>query len=213
VRETQDLEAPADCIFRGYPEVSQAQLRRAASLAERFGELGAIAKGDSHWRLFRVLHLYVSTRPERELLYRLHQYARCVDGLVLTRPGKGAADFKTRAALFVGPGQEDLMGDIYADRSTIEHLHEDRLLEPFDRAKRLELIRKEAIIEYVARTTLRRIVSDESVWPHFANRGGLERFWALTPDEQRAIWGAPVNLLDALVEFDPKYIHGGHLNA
>jgi hypothetical protein len=213
VRQTHDLEAPVSCIFRGYPEVAQVELRQAARLAERFGKLGAIAKGDSHWRLFRVLHLYVSTRPERDLLDRLHQYARCIDGLVLTRPGRGAADFKARTALFIGPGHEDVMGEIYADRSMIEHLHEDRLLEPFDRVKRLELVRREAIIEHVARTALQRIVGDESVWPHFANRSGLERFWGLTPDEQRAIWGPPVNPLDALAEFDPKYIHDGILSA
>jgi hypothetical protein len=213
VRQTQDLEAPANCIFRGYPEVSQAELRQAADLARQLGELGAIAKGDSHWRLFRVLHLYVSTRPERDLLHRLHQYARCVDGLALTRPGNGASDFKSRTALFIGPGHDDVMGEIYADRSSVEHLHEDRLLEPFERTKRLELVRKEAIVEYIARAALRRIVLNESLWPHFAIRRGLEAFWALTPDERGAIWGDPINPIDALADFDPKYIHDGNLGA
>lgn len=213
VRQTQDLEAPVPCVFRGYPEVSQGELRQAADLAAQFGKLGAIAKGDSHWRLFRVLHLYVASRPERDLLDRLHQYARCVDGLVLTRPGKGADDFKSRTELFIGSGHDDVMGAIYADRSSIEHLHEDRLLEPFDRLKRLDLLRKEAIIEQIARTSLRRIVLNESLWPHFANRKALEAFWALAPDVRRAIWGDPVNPLDPLAEFDPKYIQDGDLGA
>jgi hypothetical protein len=213
VRQTQDLETPAECVFRGYPEVSQAELRQAAALAAQLCQLRAIAKGDSHWRLFRVLSLYVATPPERDLLHRLHQYARCVDGLVLSRPGKGASDFKSRAELFIGPGHEDVMGEVYSDRSSVEHLHEDRLLEPFERANRLEIVRKEAIIEYVARAALRRIVLNENLWPHFANRSGLETFWALTPDERRAIWGDPVNPLDALAEFDPKYIHDGNLGA
>jgi hypothetical protein len=213
VRQTQDLEAPVPCVFRGYPEVAQADLRQAADLAARLGKLGAIAKGDSHWRLFRVLYLYVATRPERDLLDRLHQYARCVDGLVLTRPGKGADDFKSRTELFIGSGHDDVMGAIYADRSSIEHLHEDRLLEPFDRLKRLDLLRKEAVIEQIARTALRRIVLNESLWPHFANRKGLEAFWALAPDIRRAIWGDPVNPLDAFTEFDPKYLQDGDLGA
>jgi hypothetical protein len=59
---------------------------------------------------------------------------------VLSRPGKGASDFKTRTELFIGPGHDDAVGRIYADRSSVEHLHEDRLLEPFERAKRLELV-------------------------------------------------------------------------
>jgi hypothetical protein len=160
-----------------------------------------------------MLFLYISTRPERDLLHRLHQYARCVDGLVLSRPGKGASDFKSRSELFIGQGHDDIMGEIYADRSSVEHLHEDRLLEPFERAKRLELVRKEAIVEYIARAALRRIVLNESLWPHFANRSGLETFWALKPDERRTIWGAPSNPLDALADFDPKYIHDGNLGA
>jgi hypothetical protein len=213
VRQTQDLETAAECVFRGYPEVSRAELRQAADLALQFGKLGGIAKGDSHWRLFRVLYLYVATRPERDLLHRLHQYARCVDGLVLSRPGKGASDFKNRAELFIGTGHDDVMGEIYADRSSVEHLHEDRLLEPFERAKRLAIVQKEAIIEHIARSALRRIVLNTSLWPHFANRNGLEAFWALEPDEQRAIWGDPINPLDALAGFDPKYIHDGNLGA
>ena len=213
VRQIHDVEASIPCLFRGYPEVSQADLRQAARLAEDLRKLHAVASGDSHWRLFRVLHLYFATRSEPDLLDRLHQYARCIDGLVLTRPGKGLSDFKTRTALFVGSGHSDQMGDIYADRNTVEHLHEDRLLEPFDREKRLALLQREAIVEYVARTSLKRIVKDENLWPHFANRSGLERFWALPVDEQRAIWGPPVNPNDVLTDFDPKYIHDGLLSA
>ena len=149
---------------------------------------------------------------ESDLLQRLHQYARCFDGLVLTRSGKGVSDFKSRAELFIGPGHDGVIGEIYTDRSSVEHLHEDRLLEPFDRANRLELVRKEAIIEHIARTVLQRIILNERLWPHFANRARLEKFWALQPDDRRAIWGAPVNPLDALADFDPKYIHDGLLS-
>jgi hypothetical protein len=213
VRQTQDLESPVPNFFRPYPEVSQAELQEAAGLASQLAKLNAIAKGDSHWRLFRVLHLYVETRTEQDLLDRLHQYARCIDGLVLSRPGQGRSDFKSRSELFIGPGHDEMMGEIYNDRSTVEHLHEDRLLEPFDREKRLGLLKKEALVEYIARTALRRIVDDESLWPHFANRAGLEKFWSLTPDQQRKIWGAPIDPRAALADFDPRYIHDGVLGA
>jgi hypothetical protein len=213
VRQIHDLDSPAPCAFRYYPEVSQAELRQAADLAAGLMKLGSIAKGDSHWRLFRVLHLYVATRPVHDLLERLHQYARCIDGLVLTRPGRGASDFKARSTLFIGGGHDDVMGDIYDNRSTVEHLHEDRLLEPFDRSKRLDLLRREAIVEHIARTALARIVGNEALWTHFANRAGLEGFWALTADEQRKIWGPPIDPLEALKEFDPKYIQDNDLRA
>jgi hypothetical protein len=168
-----------------------------------------IAIGDC----FECFTCIFSTRSERDLLHRLHQYARCIDGLVLTRSGKGAADFKTRTGLFIGTGCDVMMGEIYGDRSTVEHLNEDRLLEPFDREKRLELLRKEAIVEFVARTALQRIMGNEGLWPHFANRNGLEQFWALTADEQRAIWGAPVNVLEPLADYEPEYIHDGNLRS
>ncbi|MGY3078867.1 hypothetical protein ACVWZZ_005275 [Bradyrhizobium sp. LM6.10] len=212
VRQAQDLELPVPRIFRPYPEVSQSDLRQAAAAGTQLSRIGGIAKGDSHWRLFRVLHLYIATRPEQDLLHRLHQYARCVDGLLLTRPGKGASDFKNRTELFIGSGHGNVLEEIYADRSSVEHLHEDRLLEPFDRPKRLELLRKEAIVEHIARIALQRIVLNEVLWQHFANRAGLEKFWAFAPEERRAIWGAPVNPLDALTDFDPKYIHDGLLS-
>ncbi|AZO44952.1 hypothetical protein EJ076_29545 [Mesorhizobium sp. M7D.F.Ca.US.005.01.1.1] len=213
VRQTQDLDAPVSCVFRGYPEVSQEELRQAAGLVVQLAKIGGIAKGDSHWRLFRVLHLYISTRSERDLLHRFHQYARCVDGFVLSRPGKGASDFVTRTELFIGPGHQDMLGEIYADRSSVEHLHEDRLLEPFERAKRLDLLKKEAVIEYVARTALNRILANEALWPHFANRAGLADFWSLPADERQRTWGSPINPLDALAEFDPKHIHDSELGA
>jgi hypothetical protein len=213
VRQTQDLESPASPIFRPYPEVSQVELRQAAGVATQLEKIGRVARGGSHWRLFRVLHLYVATRPEPDLLHRLHQYARCVDGLVLSRPGKGACDFKSRTELFVGSGHQNLMGEIYNDRSSVEHLHEDRLLEPFERAKRLELVRKEAIVEHVARTALNRILTNERLWPLFSNRDGLEKFWALKAGERQQIWGEPANPADAVSDFDPRYIHDGLLGA
>jgi hypothetical protein len=51
-------------------------------------------------------------------------------------------------------GHQDVMGEIYEDRSSVEHLHEDRLLEPFERPKRLALVKKEAVLN--ARPTAKK---------------------------------------------------------
>jgi hypothetical protein len=40
-----------------------------------------------------------------------------------------------------------------------------------------------------------------------------EKFWALNADERRTIWGPPINPLDAIADFNPKYIHDGLLGA
>ncbi|OYU91964.1 MAG: hypothetical protein CFE29_03715 [Bradyrhizobiaceae bacterium PARB1] len=211
VRQVQDLDSPAPSIFKPYPELTRAGLQQAADIAAGLERLGQTAHGDSHWRLFRVIHLYAETRTQADLLHRLHQYARCVDGLIVSRPGRGASDFKGRTRLFVGDRNQDIVGEIYQDRSSVEHLNEDRLLEPFDREKRLSLTKKEAIIEHIARTALSHIILDPALWPHFANRAGLEDFWDLSFDKQREIWGPPINPLDAIKEFDPQYIHDGLL--
>ena len=56
-----------------------------------------------------------------------------------------------------------MMGEIYDVRSAVAHLHEDRYLEGFDRETRLDLLRKEAIAEHIARAALARIVGDSNL--------------------------------------------------
>ena len=142
-------------------------------------------------RFCRTLHIYVETRAIGELLDRIHQYCRCIDGLILPAIGKTKQQFKSRTELFIGPGHHDLMGALYEIRSHVEHLHENRYLETFDRDVRLDLLKKEAIVEYIARTALARIVSQDALWRHFGNTVALEQFWALSADERRKIGATP----------------------
>ena len=161
---------------------------------------------------FDTLHIYVETRAMEEILDRIHQYCRCIDGLILPAIGKTRQQFKSRTELFIGPGHHDLMGALYDIRSHVEHLHENRYLEPFDRDVRLDLVKKEAIVESIARKALSRIISKEALWPHFGNTAALERFWAFSPDERRRIWGDPIDPMVPIANFDPKYLHDGRLS-
>ena len=86
-----------------------------------------------------------------------------------------------------------------------------RYLETFDREVRLDLVAKEAIVEYIIRSALARIICNDALWPHFGNTAALNVFWSLSLDEQRDIWGDPIDPLEALAEFDPKYLHNGRL--
>ncbi|MBI5130024.1 MAG: hypothetical protein HZA66_11330 [Rhodopseudomonas palustris] len=206
IREIYELDAPIPNDFRPHPEVRAFDLEEAARIAHQLELANSIAEGPSHWRLFRALNLYVETRTKRDLLNRLHQYARCIEGLLLCDPGNSRKQFKSRSELFIGPTHHDIMGEIYEMRGQVEHLHEDLMLEPFDRTTRLNIMRNEAVIEHVARTTLSRIVSDQGLWPHFANRTGLTNFWTLHERERRAIWGPPIDPLTAVADFNPKFI-------
>lgn len=211
IRQHKDLNFPVPQVFRPYPSVGAGDILAAASLGQQLDAMLPTAIPGGLWRLFRILYLYIETRAVADLLDRIHQYCRCIDGLILPDIGKTKQQFKSRTELFIGPGHHDLMGALYDIRSNVEHLHENRYLEVFDRATRLDLMQKEAIIEYVARVTLARIVSQDALWWHFGNTAALDKFWALNPAERRTIWGSPIDPLAPLAHFDPKYLHDGHL--
>ena len=75
----------------------------------------------------------------------------------------------------------------------------------------LDLVEKEAIVEYIARKALARIISRDALWRHFGNTTVLRDFWALSPPERRKIWGDPIDPMVSVKEFDPKYLHNGLL--
>lgn len=142
---------------------------------------------------------------------RLHQYCRCIDGLIVSKQGEAKKQFKSRSELFIGPRHHDMMGETYDVRSDVEHLHENKHLEVFDRTARLELVKKLEMMEYIARSALLRIVLESKLWPHFANTPALQAFWALDEKQRRALWGASINPTDAVAEFDPRYISDAQL--
>jgi hypothetical protein len=186
-------------------------IQTAAQLGEKLDALATAPLPGGHWRLHRSLHVYTEARTTGDILDRLHQYSRCIDGVILPDAGKTKQQFRSRTELFIGPRHHDLMGEIYDVRSAVEHLHENRYLDGFDRDTRLDLLRKEAIAEHIARTALARIIGDSTLWSHFANTPALARFWALSPVERQKIWGSIIDPMEAVRDFDPKYIHDGLL--
>lgn len=214
IRQQSDLDVPTAQLFHPYPPLLSDDLRLAAELGEKLIELAATPISGGHWRFFRTLHIYTEARTTKDILDRLHQYSRCIDGLILPDAGKTTRQFKSRSELFIGPGHHDMMGEVYDVRSAVEHLHENKYLEgPFDRTVRLDLVKKEAMIEHIARTAIVRVLRNKTLWPHFANTSALATFWSMTGDQRRKIWGDPINIMDALADFDPKYIQDGHLGA
>jgi hypothetical protein len=182
VRQQRDFDPPVPCIFRPYPPVFASHILLAAQLGTRLSALPKARVAGGHWRLFRTLNVYTDARTNDDILHRLHQYSRCIDGLILPDIGKTKQQFKSRTELFIGPSQHDIMGDIYDIRSAVEHLHENRYMDGFDRAVRLDLLQKEAVVEYIARSALSRVIGDENLWPHFANTTALAQFWKYIHD-------------------------------
>jgi hypothetical protein len=117
------LDIPVRCAFRGYPAVLPHDVEKAAQLASNYLQLVATPPRGGAWRIFRAIAVYIKARSETDLLDRLHQYCRCIDGLILSEPGSGAKQFKSRTELFIGPRHHDLMDKMYVVRSDVEHLH------------------------------------------------------------------------------------------
>ena len=211
IRQQTDLDLPAPQVFRPYPPVVAGDIHLAAQLAQQLVAMQPETAPAHLLRRLRTLHIYIKTRAIGEPLDRIHQYCRCIDGLILPAIGKTKRQFKSRTQLFIGPIHHDLMGGLYDIRSNVEHLHENRYLETFDREVRLDLVEKETIVEYIARRALARIISNDALWAHFGNMAALEAFWSLSPDERSKVWGDPIDPLEPLANFDPKYLHDGRL--
>lgn len=105
------------------------------------------------------------------------------------------------------------MGEIYDIRSDVEHLHENRRLETYDRAKRISIAEREAVCEWVARSCLARILLECSVMDHFSDVESLENFWAKDVVERRKIWGAPFDPRASLSGFDFNHVSDQQLGA
>ena len=133
---------------------------------------------------------------------RIHQYTRCLDGLTVPPGGGTGKKFADRMALVVGPAHRDLFEEIYAIRGAIEHLRENDYTEPFDRVGRLGLIKKAGIVEYVARSSLVRILETKSLWPYFKTKPSLMAFWDLPLADQVSLWGAPIDPMAGIAGFD-----------
>lgn len=209
VRSQDDYEPAIASMVRHYPPVTFADLQLAAKIATI--ETASLSCG--HWRLFRTLHLYFEARTIRDNMDRLHQYCRCIEGLIVPDIGKTKKRFKSRTELFIGQRHHELMGDTYDVRSDVEHFHENKHLEIFNREARIDLVKKLEMMEYIARGALVRVLLDSNLWPHFANTPALQPFWALEDGERRELWGDIIDPNDAIVDVDPRYISDDQLGA
>jgi len=198
VRSVDPLEplrhAPADRWRR----LSNDQVRRGAEIGQAIQNFPWIG---AH-RLNRVLSLYREARALLDWMDRIHQYTRCLDGLTVPPGGGTGKKFADRMALVVGPAHRDLFEEIYAIRGAIEHLRENDYTEPFDRVGRLGLIKKASIVEYVARSSLVRILETKSLWPYFKTKPSLMAFWDLPLADQVSLWGAPIDPMAGIAGFD-----------
>jgi hypothetical protein len=198
VHQVDALDAARHAAANRWHGVTTDEVRRGAIIGrpvQQFPWVGAP-------RLNRVLSLYLEARTLLDWMDRIHQYTRCLDGLTIPPGGGTGKKFADRMTLIVGSAHRDLFEEIYAVRGAIEHLRENDYTEPFNRAGRIDLVKKAGIVEHVARMALVRILETTSLWPHFQRKDSLLAFWDLPIADRQQLWGATIDPMGGVAGFD-----------
>lgn len=176
---------------------------------ERYSAVKAIEKA-GHLRFGRVLYAFLRAMVITELDERLHQSVRVVEGFV--HPGKNGLRkrFTERSQLFLTRSADHklLLEHLWDLRSVVEHLHGPfaAINAPGERDRRLTFLLRSIQAESLARYCIEQFLDRPQLWPHFANDGAAEHFWALPQRRQRELWGERHRLDWLDHHFDPTQI-------
>lgn len=213
MRQHQGLDGPVPGIVTAYPAIAIRHFAEAARLAKCLSDIPTAGIKGGHWRLWRTLDIFRQAVAIPDLVERVHQYCRCIDGLILPAVGKTAAQFKSKTELFIGPKHHALMEGLYEIRSADEHLNETKYLEVFDRDVRLDVLKKEMIVSYMVRRVLFHLIGTPHLWEHFGNGAAQDAFWKLDPADRQKLWGDTIDPLKPVANLDPAHISDAQLGA
>ncbi|EEF27717.1 conserved hypothetical protein [Ricinus communis] len=193
VRQVSTVTSPAPIHYGHADLVGIEALRRASDLVPI---LNGFPKGE-YLRLCRVLNAYFSGIAENDLRERLHQFCRCIEGLILADPGQTTKQFKSRTELFVGPRLHAFMGNLYLNRSAVEHMNDPVLTVVTENERRAFFLEMTLISEHIARYCLLNILLKPNLRQQYKDETILSTFWSLREADRRNLWGPPLDV-DAL---------------
>jgi len=190
VRQINNVTAPANTHYGHASLIDIEGLRLAAQLVPVLNGFPA----GKYLRLCRVLNAFFSGIQEPDLRERLHQFTRCIEGLIFADAGQTTRQFKSRTELFVGPRQHDLMGALYVNRSAAEHMNDPVLTARDEAQRRAEYLELVVIAESIARGCLNRILLNLTLLPRFEDEAAAASFWSLSETERRSLWGDSMDI-------------------
>lgn len=204
LRSISDIVTPFVPGGLHYHEMTEAHLHEAFALMNAQREFEGLAQYD---RIQRILYIFRYALRETNVHERLHQFCRCVEGLILADPGKTLSQFKSRTELFIGPQHHPTMGQLYDMRSRVEHMHDyERDPALLERDRRLFVMRMAALAEAIARYSLKHFLLSRQLWPFYTTRQALEDFWKKSAQERQSLWGQPADLAQLERDFDPTLL-------
>jgi hypothetical protein len=203
VRQVGDLDPVINVHGILTERVTEAHLRRAASLAAGLGRLFKDAK---MLRMRMAVNTFLNAASSPQLGDRIHQFVRVVDGLTRVIWG-GRTKFKERCKTFVPSEQADACWEMYVIRCNVEHFQDPSQYLPAlpRREDMLRGYRRAHEAEALARDCMAHLLLNEPLWEHFAD-DKIDAFWAKPGEERAAIWGKKFDLGAAVSEFRPDHI-------
>ena len=192
VRSISDLRLPLIPAGVDYGDVTADMV--ALAYRHMMGRIG-FEKTTTYDRIARVLFIFDNAVVTQSVHERLHQFCRCLEGMILPAVSKTTKQFVSRTELFVGPSHHDMMRTLYEMRSKVEHMHDyDWPPDLAERDRRLLVMRRAALTQELARQCISRFLVTEDVWPYYVDPDRLAAFWALPALERQGIWGQPFDL-------------------
>jgi hypothetical protein len=128
----------------------------------------------------------------------MHQFARCLEGLILPEEGRTRAQFVHRAQTFAvaSEGARIALEQIYDILSKIEHLHNalDFLPDNPDQDREELLYRLARQADQLARSSIAHVLENEGLTEIFKTDASISAFWKLPDHERLRLWGDRLDL-------------------
>lgn len=164
----------------------------------------------SYRRLKRGFHSYLDGMSGKHEETRMRHFVRSIEAFIRPEIGHTEGQFVHRGQLFVGYSSDmsDLLRNLYKLRSCAEHMNDIHDLYAGDSETQINKktamgsFQSEVIANYIYRT----VCEKPDVLKIFDSDSSIEAFWKRPSNEQRKIWGKPLNVSAAVKQrFNPYF--------
>jgi hypothetical protein len=177
--------------------IGRTELDRAVDLASKLETINV--EGEDWRRVRRGIDALMKGSSEPTFQdARLHDFVRCLEGLILPEQGNTRKQFIHRAQTFAVANEaaREMLGQIYDIRSQVEHLHHplDPLPgEPKENRKAL-LFKRARQADALARFAVRHLLESETLTAAFKTDENIDAFWHEPDGERINHWGERLDL-------------------
>ena len=165
---------------------------------------------DNYRRLKRGFHSYLDGMKALHEESRMRHFVRSIEAFIRPDIGKTRKHFVYRGQLFVGCSSDmsDLLGTLYGLRSCAEHMND--IHDFYPGLSEREIDKRTAMgsfqSEVIANDMYRRVYERPNLLKSFISDLSIQTFWTLTADEQKKLWGTPIDVSKAVTERFNQYL-------